>query len=328
MNSFGMASAWSLGVRFIAQRPAGHAVILIAMGVLGPFLLQYAVAGGPIDSVPPAMAGQTALSVRLLGGAPVLLVLAASYVLQTGSYFACWRLGFGVGQSFAGAILYGLVAGLIAVAVVVAVVSLGLLGAVRFWSPGAVILGALILLLPLSLVCAWFYTTMAAMLAATFSLLLLAAMAFGTVMGDVGFAATMVGGRGDIVVLLLVLCGVLMWLTARLSCATSAMAERRSFNLIAALRESWRLTWEEQWAILRYLALIGFALALVVLGTGFAIGAGAANFFPQVAGPTQQAGAIVLRLAVGVPLAFLTVMVPAGIYRELTRADLSAEIFA
>jgi len=328
MDSFGMASAWSLGLRFIGQRPAGHAIILIGIGILAPFLLQYAVAGGPIESVAPAMAGQTELTARLAAAAPLLLVMAASYTLQTGSYFASWRLGFNAGQSLAGAILYGLVAALLAMIVVAGVAFLAILGAGRFWTPGAVILGALILLLPTSLVLAWFYTVMAAMVAATFSLLLVMAMAFGTVMGDVGFAATMVGGRGDIVVLLLVICGVLMWLAARLSCATSAMAERRSFNLIAALRDSWRLTWEEQWPILRYLALIGFALALVVLGAGFAIGSGAANFFPQVAGPTQQAGAVVLRLAVGVPLSFLTVMVPAGIYRELTRADMSAEIFA
>lgn len=328
MDSFGMASAWSLGLRFIGQRPAGHAIILIGIGILAPFLLQYAVAGGPIESVGPAMAGQTELTARLAAAAPLLLVMAASYTLQTGSYFASWRLGFNAGQSLAGAILYGLVAALLAMIVVAGVAFLAILGAGRFWTPGAVILGALILLLPTSLVLAWFYTVMAAMVAATFSLLLVMAMAFGTVMGDVGFAATMVGGRGDIVVLLLVICGVLMWLAARLSCATSAMAERRSFNLIAALRDSWRLTWEEQWPILRYLALIGFALALVVLGAGFAIGSGAANFFPQVAGPTQQAGAVVLRLAVGVPLSFLTVVVPAGIYRELTRADMSAEIFA
>ncbi|HEV2818079.1 MAG TPA: hypothetical protein VGW40_12760 [Allosphingosinicella sp.] len=329
MDSFGMASAWSLGLRFVGQRPAGHALILIGIGVLAPFLLEVAVTGGPVDSVAPAMPGRAELGARLAPAWPLLLVTAAGYWLQTGSYFASWRLGFGAARSsLGGAILYGLVAGLLATIVVAIVAIVAMFGAGRFWSPDAVILGALILLLPLSLVCALFYTLMATLVAAAAALLLFAAMAFGTVVGDVGFAATMVGGRGDIVVLLLVVCGVMMWLAARLSCATSAMAERRSLNLLAALRDSWRLTWEEQWAILRYLALIGFALALVILGAGLAVGAGATNFLPQMAGPTQQAGAVALRLALAIPFAFLAVMVPAGIYRELTRADMSAEIFA
>jgi hypothetical protein len=268
--------------------------------------------------------GQGALESSL----PLIAALAIGYVLQIGSYFASWRLGFGAGGPLAGAILYGLAAGLLAVAVIAVVATPAVSLAARLWTPEAVLLGALVALIPLSAVAALFYTTMAALAAALLALLLIAAMAFGTASGQVGLAATLVGGRGDLVVVLLVMCGVLMWLAARLSCTAALMAERRSFNLLAAVRDSWRLTWEEQWAILRYLALVGFTLALVVLGAAIAAGAGASALIAETGAPTLQTGAIVVRLLVAVPLAFLSVMVPAGIYRELTRAEISADIFA
>jgi len=106
------------------------------------------------------------------------------------------------------------------------------------------------------------------------------------------------------------------------------MADRGSFNLIAAARDSWRLTWEEQFGILRYLALIGFVLAVLLIGAAVAAGAGMASLVGQDSAPTLQIGAIVGRFIVGIPIAFLTVLVPAGIYRQLTQADLSAEVFA
>jgi hypothetical protein len=320
-----MASAWSLGLRFIGPRLAGHFLILVGIGILAPFALQYAIAGDAgamIGAAAPV--GREALAATL----PLMAALAIGYVLQIGSYFASWRLGFGAGRPLAGAILYGLAAGLLAVAVIAVVATPAVSLAARLWTPGAVLLGALVALIPLSLVAALFYTTMAALAAAFAALLLFAAMAFGAASGQVGMAATLVGGRGDLVVVLVVMCGVLMWLAARLSCTAALMAERRSFNLLAAARDSWRLTWEEQWAILRYLALIGFALALTMLGAAVAAGGGATAFLQETSAPALQTGAVVVRLLVAVPLAFLSVMVPAGIYRELTRAEISADIFA
>jgi hypothetical protein len=327
MDGFSMTGAWSFGWRFLAPRLAGHAVILVGIGILVPFALQYAVGGGAAATMSPSMLSETGIE-GLVPGRSLLIVMTLGYLLQTASYFASWRLGFDAGRSLPGAILYGLVAGLIAMVVVAVVTTLALLGAARLWTPEAVLLGALIALIPIGAVAALFYTTIAALAAAFISLLLVAAMAFGTATGQVGLAATLVGGRGDLVVVVLVMSGVSLWLAARFSCTASAMANAGSFNLIAAARISWRLTWEEQWAILRYLALIGFALALVMLGAAIAAGAGAAALLEEGGAPTLQLGAIVLRLALAVPLAFLTVMVPAGIYRELNRAEVSAEVFA
>lgn len=320
-----MRSAWSLGYGFVARRAAGHAVVLIGLGILAPFLLQYAIAGdaGAMISAAAPVDWEALASSRQL-----MAALTIGYVLQIGSYFASWRLGLGDGRPLARALPYGLAAGLLAVAVVALVATPAISFAARLWTPENVLLGALIALIPLSAVAALFYTTMAALGAALVALLLIAAMAFGTATGQVGMAATLLGGRGDLVVLVLVMCGVLLWLAARLSCTAALMAERGSFNLFAAARDSWRLTWEEQWAILRYLALVGFALAVMVLGAAIAVGAGATALVEDTGAPTLQTGVVVARLAVAVPLAFLSVLVPAGIYRELTRAEVSADIFA
>ena len=148
-------------------------------------------------------------------------------------------------------------------------------------------------------------------------------------MGNIGFAATLVGGSGLIAVVLLVMSAILLWLAARFSCTTSLMAERRSFNMIAAMRESWRLTLDEQWVIVRYLALIAFALALLLVGGAALAGVGVSAFVEGGALPEGEsvAGALI-GMAVGLPLAFLSVMVPAGIYRELDQGAMTAEVFA
>jgi hypothetical protein len=114
----------------------------------------------------------------------------------------------------------------------------------------------------------------------------------------------------------------------RFSCTTSLMADWKSYNVFAAMRESWRLTLEDQWAILRYIVLIAFILVAIVFGIAALAGIGAAAFLQGNAGPLGQVAAIALGLAFGIPLAFLTVLLPAGIYRELTRSTLAAEVFA
>lgn len=328
MNPFSMSGAWFSGFRFIAGRAAPHALVLIGIGVVAPFLLQYALVGEPLGTTNTALMGQAATGPGLAAGTMTLLAMALSYVLQTASYFASWRLGFGADRSLAGPILYGLAGGLLAVAVVVAVGSLAGLGAWRFGSPGVGFLTVLIVLIPLIAVVALFYTITAVLVAAAVSLLLSGAMVFGMITGQVGLAATLVGGDGGVVVLLLVLSAVLIWLAARLSCTTCVMADRKSFNLIAAIRESWRLTWDEQWAIVRYLALVGLGLALVTFALIVAVGAGASAMLEKQAGPELAIGTVILSLIAAVPLAFLTVMVPAGIYRELAGSAETADVFA
>jgi hypothetical protein len=185
------------------------------------------------------------------------------------------------------------------------------------------------------MVFALFYTLPAALLATIASIVLVFTMVVGTVMGNVGMAATLIGGgSGAVVVLFLVMSAALMWLATRLSCTTSVMADWKSCNLLAAMRESWRLTLEDQWIIMRYLALIAFGLAILIIAASLVAGIGAAAYFQgnsSFQGNPGVGGQIVMLLVgmvVGTPLAFLIVLLPAGIYRELTRHSLAAEVFA
>src|SRR6185369_1158623 len=100
--------------------------------------------------------------------------------------------------------------------------------------------------------------------------------------------------------LFLVMSAALMWLATRLSCTTSLMADWKSYNLVAAMRESWRLTLEDQWVMLRYLALIAFGLALLLIAASLVAGIGAAAYFQGGLGPIT--GGRVVTLALGLVL--------------------------
>ncbi len=93
-----------------------------------------------------------------------------------------------------------------------------------------------------------YFTLVVAVVAVGLALMLALTMVMGAATGQVGMAATMVGGSGVVAVVILVLCGVTLWLAARLCCTTALLAERRSFNLIAALKTSWDLTWKSNGA--------------------------------------------------------------------------------
>jgi hypothetical protein len=105
------------------------------------------------------------------------------------------------------------------------------------------------------------------------------------------------------------------------------MAARGSLDIVAAIRDSWRMTLEDQAAITRYLFLVGAALGLVVIGLAIALGGGMAAIPRGGVGFTFDIATLVPRLALAVPFAVLTVMVPAGIYRVLTEDRVSAEVF-
>jgi hypothetical protein len=275
----------------------------------------------------PALAGTDRAA--LAAGTVLPIVLLLSYVLQLASFFMSWRLGFGVGRPAAGAILYGLIASLLAFAVFALVGTPALLGAKASFSSGVPFIGLLVALIPLAVVVAIFYTLPAVAMGTIAVIVLVLSMLFGAATGNVGLAATLVGGgSGAVVVLFLVLSAALIWLATRFSCTTALMADWKSYNLIAAMRESWRLTLEDQWAILSYLVLIAFVLAIILFGISALLGLGAAAFMRGDSGPAGQVAIVALRLAFGIPMAFLTVLLPAGIYRELTRSSLAAEVFA
>jgi hypothetical protein len=169
------------------------------------------------------------------------------------------------------------------------------------------------------------YTTVAVAMAVAMIVWLALIMAIGLSTGQAGFAASAVGGSGLVVVILLVASVLLLYLAGRSCCATSIMAARKSVNLFAATAESWRLTWEAEWRIIGYLTLIGLGLTLVGIVAGLAIGYG----LIQSGSAAIASGLIgdLIWTAISAPIAYLIVLVQAGIYRELA-APAPADIFA
>jgi heme/copper-type cytochrome/quinol oxidase subunit 2 len=105
------------------------------------------------------------------------------------------------------------------------------------------------------------------------------------------------------------------------------MADRGTVNLFAGLRESWRMTAANQWRIMGYLALIGVVLCVVFFVFAVIAGAGMMAGMSSGGAPQMGVGTMLFTLVVSIPFAYLTVLVPAGIYREL-RGPGAAEVFA
>jgi len=330
MDFFSIRNAWRHGVNFLSGRMLHHTIILLGLGIIPAYCLPLLLGPSPAPAEPgPLLIAQDDFGATPAGGMAAALVMALGFVLQTASYFASWRRGLGPSRSLGGAIGFGLLAGLLVAILWAALFAAAWFASSRIGAVGAWLLGILVFLIPLAAAFAIFHTLFAATVAIGLATALILAMVFGALMGDIGFAATLVGGSGMVTVVLLVMSAILLWLAARFSCTTSVMADRRSFNLIGAMRESWRLTIDEQWVIVRYLGLIAFALTLLVIGIAALAGIGVRAFVEGGALPDggSVAGALI-GMAVSLPLAFLAVMVPAGIYRELDQGAMTAEVFA
>ncbi len=321
MNQFSLGNAWSKGVSFFSSQALNHAIVLIGLGVLVPTVVQYVIAGGITGMMNPAMMGGGIGAFSALGGAAVIAMIA-SYVLQLGSYFGSWRLGFGEGEPLGGAIVYGLIAGVLVI--VAFIVCFFVAGLVLQAAPtvGAIVMA--LLLLPLV---AALYTVWAALIAIVMILVMLVVLAFGASMADLNMTAFTGAGALGILIILFIL-ALLLWLTARFSCATSIMADRRTFNLMTGLAESWRLTAANQWRIVGYLSLLSVVLMVLFVVVAMILGAGIAQSLQGGGMPEVGLGMIVGTLIVSIPLAYLTVLVPAGIYRELGGGETSAKVFA
>jgi hypothetical protein len=326
MDEFSWGQAWSLGFILMKRRLLQQAILLIGVGIVLPLALQYSILGIAVGRMSPQALAQSETSSVAALGAMVIAVLVLSYILQIGSYFGSSRLALRPNESLGAALLFGLFAG------VVVLIALGVLGFVTIWIgqaialPGIALLVILALSIPLMALFGAIYTVPSALIAVGLSAMLVIAIVIGAITGEVGLAATMVGGSGSVTVMLLVMSAVLLWLAARLSCTTALMAEHGTLNIVSAMRESWRLTWDEQWSIMRYLALIGFGLTVLIFCMVAAIGYSSAGLM-QAGGPTQHASTAFLALAGGVPVAFLAVMITAGIYRSLENSTSTAEVF-
>jgi hypothetical protein len=327
LDSFSWGNAWSFGYYAVARRAMPHIVVLVGIGILVPLAVQFAIGGTPIGMMGPTAPGPNEMGEGLAFGAALLAVAAFSYLLQTASYFGSWRLALAPDEPPGRAIVFGLLASLVAMATLV-LLGVVLAGAGSAAPAGIALPIVLILAIPLMIVIAAFYSVLAATIAIALALMLLLAMIGGTATGQIGLAATMVGGSGAVVVMFLVLSFVLLWLAARLSCTTAIMADAKSFNFIAAIRQSWSMTWDEQWSVMRYLALTGFVLAIVTVGVGAAAGMIAVGILHNGAGLERQAVEAAASLLAAIPVGFLSVMITAGIYRELNPPEIDAELFA
>jgi hypothetical protein len=197
-------------------------------------------------------------------------------------------------------------------------------------SPASAGLGLIAFFLPLALLFALFYTVTAVMMAGVVVVLfILLVVSYGDGGGGDGLAGLFSSAGGGITFLALLLSAFTIWLSARLSCVTVLLAGQGGFNLPAAIAGSWRRTAPSQWAITRHLALIGGGLAILFVGVSWLVGGGDTFRFMQPGGILAQSQwlTILIHLAVGLPIALLTVLVPAGIYRQVEAWSPAADVF-
>jgi hypothetical protein len=116
---------------------------------------------------------------------------------------------------------------------------------------------------------------------------------------------------------------LMLWFSARLAVMGPVMAHSRSFNPLTAMAESWRMTSASQWKLMGYFVLLFIALMVFLLIVGMFAGVS------MLAGGSG-AGLVMMMIVnalLGIPLAYLYVGVPAGIYRALG-AGAAGEIFS
>lgn len=326
MDGFTIRGAWTHGLRVLARHWLLNLLFLLGLGIVVPALLQTLLWGRPLGLVNQSVYGVYPGGELLTDNPFRLLVMAVGYACAVGATLATLRLGLAARPSLPGALLWGLVAGLLAAALLAGVHVLAELGGKALAEPDLAPVSAFVFLAPLALIFLPFYFSQMLMMAAAGVLVVAIAMVWGIAMGEPGYAATLVGGSGGTAVMLVVLGGLLLWLAARLSCVTPLLAERGGLNLWAAIRDSWALTLDDQAAIFRYLALVGAVPALLVLGVSILLGLGGNVILRDGHGLLDPE--TLVRLAVAIPFALLSVMIPAGIYRQLTSEAVSAEVFA
>jgi len=285
MNRISISQAWSYATSFFAGQGANHAIILIGVGIVLPLILQFALGGGAMMSDPMAFAAGGGFAAL---GALAMLISLVNYVLQTGSYFASWRVGLSNGaEPLGGAIAYGLIASLpVLLLVLVLVIVLGLLAFLIFGSAFAPML-----------------------------------------MGGQPSEAAAASAGILVLVLVPLFLLFLLWLAARFCCMGPAMADRRTFNVLTGLGESWRMTAASQWKIFAYFILLAIALSVIFMVIGAIVGV---SMFAGGGMPSTGSfvGIMVGALLLSIPMAYLQVAIPAGLYRALGGQVSQGDIFA
>jgi hypothetical protein len=326
MKAFSIKGAWSLGYRALAPRLPVHVLILAILGIAAPLLMDIMLreANAAASQTIGGRVAETS-SERLL----VLFGLAFSYMLQSASYFASWRIALGGDRPTVAAIAYGIMMGLLVagLGLIVNFIGNGAMGQLLD-SPAMAYLGLIAFFLPLALLFALFYTVTAVMMAGVVAVLFILAVVSYGARGSGGVdPANLFSGAGGLSLLALLLSALTLWLSARLSCVTVLLARQGGFNLPAVIGESWRRTAASQWAITRHLALIGGGLAILLVGAAYLLG-GVYNFMqPGGILVRSQGLTILIHLAVGLPFALLTVLVPLGICQQVEGVNPTADVF-
>jgi hypothetical protein len=330
MRQFNLGTAWSEGIAFISREAVNHAIILIGMGIVAPAILQFAL-GGAILGMNPMMMGQTLGAGASMAGlaGTMILVMTVSYVLQMGSYFSSWRIGLGRDESLGGAIVYGIICAVLAiVAFLLIVLVVGVIVGQAMQGGGAMAFLMLLVVVPMLILVAAIYSVMMAVFTVAMFLMLLIVLAFGFSVGAANPALAMAGQGGVGLLIALVIVALLFWMTARFSCTTSVMADRKTLNLLAGLAESWRLTGPNQLRIMAYLGLLAIILCVVMFVLLMVVGASMMGGASSGQVPALGTGSVIVMLIASIPFAYLTVLVPAGIYGALVDETEVAEVFA
>lgn len=324
MNDFNIGRAWSLGFDFIRRAPAGHAILLIVIGAIIPIVVQLALVGGASALTNPAMMGSSAPQMLAAGGIGLMAAMAIGYVFQTGAYFGSWRLGLTRGTELGGAIGYGLAVGVgvVLLAIVIGAIAFALTQVLGAWA----LLVVAILVMP---ILAALYSLMIAIMCVMMLFGAVIAAVFGAALGASSAASNIFAGGliGAVVMILVAL--FFLWVTARFCCTAPAMAHRGSFNFVEALGESWQITSRSQGSIMLYYVLVGLALGVLFLIFGIVLAAVAMGGMAAGAGAPQMGiGTIVMSVLMSVVLGYISVLIPAGIYRALQPdIDASAAVF-
>lgn len=284
MNRISISQAWDSATSFFSGQAANHAIALIGVGIVIPFVLQFVLGGGTAMVDPTGASASVGFAAV---GALAIVLGLLNYVLQTGSYFASWRIGLTNGAEPLGSALgYGLIASLPILGLLFVIITIfGIIGFLLFG-------GALM-----------------------------------TMMGG-GQPSPESIATGGVTMLLLfpVFLFLALWLGARFCCTGPIMADQRSYNIIGALGGSWRMTAASQWKIMGYFVLIGIILSVLVMIVGMVAGVSmfAAGGVPSAG---SMVGLVVGVILLSIPMAYLQVAVPAGIYRALGAGDTSS-VFA
>ena len=285
MNRISISQAWAYTTSFFSDQHANHAIALIGVGIFGATVIQLLMGGGAVAMDPATLASGTGAIAAL--GATAFLAGIIGYVLQTGSYFASWRMGLAPGQETIGSALgYGMIASLPVLLVTIAFI---------------LVIGLVLGLL------------------------------FGTafiplLMGRQPSPESMVGTAGLVLVAMPLFLVFFLWIAARFCVMGPIMAAGRSFNPLPALAESWRMTAASQWKLMGYFVLLFIVAMIISMIIGLVFGVSA-----FIGGGAPDGGSFALFAILGalasIPLAYLYVGIPAGIYKALGGGD-RADIFA